>query len=76
MDYKAFLSQFRRIACVMSVNLKEEGDGRYFVVDANEAYKRTVVKNLEDFEMNVPYTRYIPKAANFASNAAPRDASF
>ncbi|MCR5328386.1 MAG: sensor domain-containing diguanylate cyclase [Saccharofermentans sp.] len=50
----------------MSVDLKEENhDNRYFVADANDAYKRTVVKNLEDFETNVPYTRYIPKAANF-----------
>ena len=65
MDYKSFLANFRRIACVMSVNLKEEGDNRYYVVDANDAYKRTVVKNLEDFECNVPYTRYIPKAVNF-----------
>lgn len=65
MDYKDFLSQFNRIACVMSVNLKKEGDDRYFVVDANDAYKRTVVKKTEDFVKNVPYTRYIPKAANF-----------
>ena len=65
MDYKSFLANFRRIACVMSVNLKEKGDNRYFVVDANDAYKKTVVKNPEDFEYNVPYTRYIPKAVNF-----------
>lgn len=64
MDYKGFLANFRRIACVMSVNLKEKGDNRYFVVDANDAYKKTVVKNPEDFEYNVPYTRYIPKAVN------------
>ena len=37
MDYKSFLANFRRIACVMSVNLNEEGDNRYFVVDANDA---------------------------------------
>ena len=65
MKYKEFLSNFRRVACVMSVNLDKEGDDRYYVVDANDAYKRTVVKNLEDFEQNVPYTRYIPKAVNF-----------
>ena len=66
MDYKDFVSNFKRVACIMSVNLKEENhDNRYFVVDANDAYKRTVVKNIEDFETNVPYTRYIPKAANF-----------
>nr|MCR4648119.1 hypothetical protein [Lachnospiraceae bacterium] len=65
MDYKIFLSQFSRVACVMSVELKEEGDERYKIVDANDAYKRTVVEKPEDFEENVPYTRYIPKAANF-----------
>ncbi len=66
MDYKNFVSQFKRVACILSVDLKEEdSDNRYYVVDANDAYKMTVVKKLEDFEMNVPYTRYIPKAANF-----------
>ena len=65
MDYKGFLANFRRIACVMSVNLKEEGDNRYFVVDANDAYKKTVVQDPKDFVCNVPYTRYIPKAVNF-----------
>ena len=66
MDYKDFVSNFKRVACIMSVNLKEENhDNRYCVVDANDAYKHTVVKNIEDFETNVPYTRYIPKAANF-----------
>ena len=28
MDYKGFLSHFSRVACVMSVNLREEGDIR------------------------------------------------
>ena len=66
MDYKNFVSQFKRVACILSVDLKEEdSDNRYYVIDANDAYKMTVVKKLEDFEMNVPYTRYIPKAANF-----------
>ena len=65
MDYKGFLANFRRVACVMSVNLNEEGDSRYRVVDANEAYKKTVVQNLDDFKCNVPYTHYIPKAVNF-----------
>lgn len=65
MDYKGLLSQFTRVACVMSVNLKEEGDNRYLIEDANDAYKRTVVKSIEEFAPHVPYTRYIPKAANF-----------
>lgn len=66
MDYKAFADNFKRVACILSVNLKEEDDNlRYMVVDANDAYKRTVVQNLSDFVTNVPYTRYIPKATNF-----------
>ena len=65
MDYKGFLANFRRVACVMSVNRNEEGDSRYRVVDANDAYKKTVVQNPEDFKCNVPYTQYIPKAVNF-----------
>ncbi len=65
MDYTGFLSQFSRVACVMSVNMDKEGDEKYLVVDANDAYKHTVVKNIQDFVTNVPYTRYIPKAPNF-----------
>ena len=66
MDYKSFVSNFNRVACVISVDLKQEDDNnRYFVVDANDAYKKTVVKDPADFETNVPYTRYIPKASNF-----------
>ena len=65
MDYKSFLETFNRLACVMSVNLNEEGDNRYLIVEANDAYKHTVVENIEDFVPNVPYTKYIPKTANF-----------
>ena len=65
MDYKAFLETFNRLACIMSVDPKEEGDNRYRILDANDAYKHTVVEKIEDFVCNVPYTRYIPKAANF-----------
>ena len=66
MDYKSFVSTFNRVACVISVDLKQDDDNnRYFVVDANDAYKKTVVKDPADFEINVPYTRYIPKASNF-----------
>ena len=67
MDYKAFLSQFRRLACVVSVNLDKEGEDRYHVLEANDEYKKTVVDNIEDFVPDVPYTRYIQKAANFES---------
>ena len=65
MDYKEFLSHFSRVACVMSVDLNGYGDSKYLIVDANDAYKRTVVDNIDDFVSGVPYTRYIPKAANF-----------
>ncbi|MBR4342267.1 MAG: GGDEF domain-containing protein [Lachnospiraceae bacterium] len=65
MDYKGFLSNFSRVACVMSVNLDKDDNDRFLVVDANDAYKYTVVKKLEDFKTNVPYTKYIPKAVNF-----------
>lgn len=66
MDYKDFVANFNRVACVLSVDLNEkDSNKRYLVVEANDAYKHTVVKNIEDFETNVPYTKYIPKAENF-----------
>ena len=66
MEYKSFVDNFSRVACVLSVNLKEsDSNNRYLIVDANDAYKRTVVQNIEDFAVDVPYTRYIPKAKNF-----------
>lgn len=66
-DYKDFVDSFKRVACVISVDLKgEKGDDyRYLIVEANEAYKRTVVKDIADFKTGVPYTRYIMKTANF-----------
>ena len=68
MDYKDLLESFQGVASILAVDLKvESGDSRYKVVDGNEAYKRTVVKSLDEFEQNVPYTRYIMKAANFES---------
>ena len=65
MDYKEFVSAFDRITCLMSVNLKETGESRYRVVDGNDAYKKSVVKDINDFETDVRYTRYIPQSANF-----------
>lgn len=66
MDYKNLLESFQGVASILAVDLKvESGDSRYKVVDGNEAYKRTVVKSLDEFEQNVPYTRYIMKATNF-----------
>ena len=66
MEYKNFADNFSRLACVIAVNLKEtDSNKRYLIVDANDAYKRTVVQNIEDFATDVPYTRYIAKAKNF-----------
>ena len=66
MDYKSFIANFKRVACVLSVDLNEtDSEKRYLVIDANDAYKHTVVEKLEDFKTNVPYTRYIQKAENF-----------
>lgn len=66
MDYKSFVANFKRVACVLSVDLNEtDSEKRYLVIDANDAYKHTVVEKLEDFKTNVPYTRYIQKAENF-----------
>ncbi|MCR5341380.1 MAG: GGDEF domain-containing protein [Saccharofermentans sp.] len=66
MDYKRFVDNFSRVACVLSVDLREtDSNNRYLIVDANDAYKRTVVQNIEEFAVDVPYTRYIPKAKNF-----------
>ena len=57
MDYKDLLESFQGVASILAVDLKvESGDSRYKVVDGNEAYKRTVVKSLDEFEQNVPYT--------------------
>ena len=66
MDYKEFISGFNGIACVMAVDLNvEHGDERYLIIDANDDYINSVVDSPEKFETNVPYTRYIAKAANF-----------
>ena len=66
MDYRNLLESFSGVAAVLAVNIKiEHGDERYTIVDGNDAYKRTVVKSIEDFETNVPYTKYIMQSSNF-----------
>ena len=66
MDYKYLLESFNGVACILAVNLKvEHGDERILVVDGNDAYKRTVVKSIDEFVANVPYTRYIMQSSNF-----------
>ena len=63
-EFKAFLETFKGVACVLSVDLKvEHGAERYHVVDGNDAYRMTVVKSLDEFVEDVPYTRYIQQAA-------------
>jgi diguanylate cyclase (GGDEF)-like protein len=65
-DFKNILESFAGVAAVLAVDLTvEHGDDRYRVIDGNDAYKRTVVQSLDEFEKDVPYTRYIQKAANF-----------
>ena len=65
-DFKNILESFAGVAAVLAVDLTvEHGDDRYRVIDGNDAYKRTVVQSLDEFEKDVPYTRYIVKAANF-----------
>ena len=65
-DYKNMLENFSGVAAVLAVDLTVgQGDDRYRVIDGNEAYKKTVVKSLDEFEKDVPYTRYIMKASNF-----------
>ena len=65
-DYKNLLESFAGVASVLAVDMTvTAGDDRYRVIDGNEAYKRTVVQSLDEFEKDVPYTRYIMKASNF-----------
>ena len=67
MDYKKLLESYDGVAAVLAVNLNSDGEDRYTVVDGNEAYKKTVVKSLDEFVTNVPYTRYIMQSSNFES---------
>ena len=65
-DYKNLLESFAGVASVLAVDMTvTNGDDKYRVIDGNDAYKRTVVKSLDEFEKDVPYTRYIMKASNF-----------
>ena len=66
MDYKSLVDSFAQLAAILSLDLNDiKSSDSYKVVDANEAYKRTVVKDLNDFECNVPYSRYIRVDHNF-----------
>ena len=66
MDYKMFVDSFEQIAAVISVDLHDLKDSSgYKIVDANNAYRNTVVKSPEDFVCEVPYTNYIRVDKNF-----------
>ncbi len=55
-DFKNILESFAGVAAVLAVDLTvEHGDDRYRVIDGNDAYKRTVVQSLDEFEKDVPY---------------------
>ena len=66
MDYKNLVDSFAQIAAVLSLDLRDvKNSESYKVVEANDIYKRSVVKNIDDFVSNVPYTNYIRVDRNF-----------
>ena len=66
MDYKSLVDSFAQIAAILSLDLNDvKNSDSYKVVDANETYRRSVVKDLNDFVCNVPYSKYIRVDKNF-----------
>ncbi len=66
MDYKNLVDSFAQIAAVISLDLRDTSiSENYKVVEANTIYRQSVVKNLDDFVCNVPYTNYIRVDRNF-----------
>ncbi len=66
MDYKNLVDSFAQIAAVISLDLRDvKNSESYKVVEANDIYKHSVVKDINDFVGNVPYTRYIRVDRNF-----------
>ena len=66
MDFKSLVDSFAQIAAILSLDLRDvKNSESYKVVDANTIYRQSVVKNLDDFVCNVPYTRYIRVDRNF-----------
>lgn len=66
MDYKNLVDSFAQIAAVLSLDLRDvKNSESYKVVEANTIYRQSVVKNLDDFVCNVPYTNYIRVDRNF-----------
>ena len=66
MDFKSLVDSFAQIAAILSLDLNDvKNSDSYKVVDANETYRRSVVKDLNDFVCNVPYSKYIRVDHNF-----------
>lgn len=66
MDLRSFVDCFNQVACIMAIDRTEEfPKGRYTILEANDAYRRTVTEDPNDFTPNVPYTKYITKDMNF-----------
>ena len=71
MDYKFLVDSFRQIAAILSADLHNLKDtAGYKIVEANDAYRNTVVRNPEDFKCGVPYTDYIRADKNFEKMVA------
>ena len=66
MDFKSLVDSFAQIAAILSLDLRDvKNSDSYKVVEANTIYRQSVVKNLDDFVCNVPYSRYIRVDRNF-----------
>ena len=66
MDYKNLVDSFAQIAAVISLDLRDTKiSENYKVAAANDIYKHSVVKDINDFVSNVPYTNYIRRDRNF-----------
>lgn len=66
MDYQSLADSFGQIAAVLSLDLRDTKiSENYKVAAANDIYKHSVVKDINDFVSNVPYTKYIRVDHNF-----------
>lgn len=66
MDYKSLVDSFAQIAAILSLNLNDtKNSASYKIVEANAIYRKSVVKDPNDFVCDVPYTNYIRVDKNF-----------
>ena len=66
MDYRAFVNQISKIACVVSVRLEPDGShGDICIEAANDAYLQSVGRDAASFEPGKPYHEYIGREYNF-----------